>query len=56
MEHWRRQDIERGIELSIQRVDKGDEIPAALAAAKASGAGAAIEHEWYGEPSDYLLH
>ena len=30
----------RGIELSIQRVDKGDEIPAALAAAKASGAGA----------------
>ena len=29
-----------GIELSIQRVDKGDEIPAALAAAKASGAGA----------------
>ena len=30
----------RGIELSIQRVDKGDEIPAAVAAAKASGAGA----------------
>jgi hypothetical protein len=30
----------RGIELSIQRVDKGDEIPAALAAAKLSGAGA----------------
>ena len=30
----------RGIELSIQRVDKSDEIPAALAAAKALGAGA----------------
>jgi putative ABC transport system substrate-binding protein len=30
----------RGIELSIQRVDKSDEIPAALAAVKALGAGA----------------